>query len=69
MSLGEVVSVTNCSEPGCPRLAVHTLRSAATHTVPLRLQFSGDTDLNDWLANLTSGKSALDQFVTKQLQT
>lgn len=63
MSLGEVVIVTNCSEPGCPRLAVHTLRSAATHTVPLRLQFSGDTDLNDWLANLTSGKSALKESV------
>ncbi|XP_046681571.1 tectonin beta-propeller repeat-containing protein-like [Homalodisca vitripennis] len=54
LSLGEVVCVSSCSEPGNPRLAVHTLRSAATRTAPLRLQFCGDVDHDDWLANLTS---------------
>lgn len=59
LSLGEVVCITNCSEPACPRLAVHTIHSTSTGTTPLRLQFSGDLDLDDWMANLTSGKSEL----------
>ncbi|XP_054281317.1 tectonin beta-propeller repeat-containing protein-like [Macrosteles quadrilineatus] len=42
LSLGEVVCVANCSEPGCSRVAVHTLRSAATQTTLLKLHFSGD---------------------------
>lgn len=42
-----------CSEPGNPRIAVHIPRLSKK---PLRLQFSGDTDMEDWMANLTSGK-------------
>lgn len=52
-SLSEVTCVVCCSEPGNPRLAVHAPRLAKQ---PLRLQFSGDTDMEDWMANLTSGK-------------
>ncbi|XP_058805378.1 tectonin beta-propeller repeat-containing protein isoform X2 [Phymastichus coffea] len=51
-SISEVVCVVNCSEPGCPRLAIHTPR-LTNNKIP-RLQFSSDAELEDWMANLTS---------------
>ncbi|KAJ8680209.1 hypothetical protein QAD02_015996 [Eretmocerus hayati] len=50
--ISEVVCVVCCSEPGNPRLAVHTPR--LNHSKVLRLQFSSDTELEDWIAHLTS---------------
>lgn len=58
MALSEITAVIDVSEPGCPRLAIHTVHSTVTNTFPLRLQFSGDIDLDDWTANLTSGIEA-----------
>lgn len=52
-SLSDITSVMTCSEPGQPRLAIHAPRLPVGLS-PLRLQFSGDSDLEDWLSHLTS---------------
>lgn len=54
-SLSEITCVVCCSEPSKPRIAVHTPKLTKGSS-PLKLQFSGDTDMEDWMANLTSGK-------------
>uniref|UniRef100_A0ABD2WY66 Galectin domain-containing protein n=1 Tax=Trichogramma kaykai TaxID=54128 RepID=A0ABD2WY66_9HYME len=51
-SISEVVCIVCCSEPGLPRLAIYTPRLNNCKT--LRLQFSSDTELEDWMAHLTS---------------
>lgn len=45
--------VVCCSEPGNPRIAIHTPR--LTRAKIHRLQFSTDSEMEDWLAHLTSG--------------
>lgn len=52
-SLSEITCVICCSEPGTPRLAIHAPRLPHGSS-PLKLQFNGDTDLEDWLSHLTS---------------
>ena len=52
-SLSEITCVMTCSEPGHPRLAIHAPRLPVGLS-PLKLQFSGDSDLEDWLSHLTS---------------
>ena len=51
--MSEIVCVVCCSEPGSPRLAIHTPH--LTNSKILRLQFNSDTELEDWIAHLTSG--------------
>ncbi|XP_014281223.1 tectonin beta-propeller repeat-containing protein [Halyomorpha halys] len=51
--LSEVTCIVCTSEPGSPRLSIHTLNSVAGSLSPLRIQFSGDLDLDDWLSHLT----------------
>ena len=52
-SLSEITCVMTCSEPGHPRLAIHAPRLPVGLS-PLKLQFSGDSELEDWLSHLTS---------------
>lgn len=52
-SLSEITCVMGASDPGLPRIAIHVPR-LPTGSSPIRIQFSGDTDLEDWLAHLTS---------------
>lgn len=52
-SLSEITAVMCVSEPGQPRLAIHSPRLGGTSAV-IKLQFSGDTDMEDWLSHLTS---------------
>ncbi|XP_063242841.1 tectonin beta-propeller repeat-containing protein isoform X2 [Bacillus rossius redtenbacheri] len=51
-SLSEITCVVCCSEPTHPRLAVHAPKLARLAS-PVRLEFSGDLDKEDWMANLT----------------
>ncbi|XP_055686263.1 tectonin beta-propeller repeat-containing protein isoform X2 [Lutzomyia longipalpis] len=51
--LSEITCVMCQSEPGCPRLTIHTPRLPLGSSL-IRLQFSGDTDMEDWLSHLTS---------------
>ncbi|XP_055708110.1 tectonin beta-propeller repeat-containing protein [Phlebotomus papatasi] len=51
--LSEITCVMCQSEPGCPRLAIHAPRLPLGSAL-IRLQFSGDTDMEDWLSHLTS---------------
>nr|CAD7402194.1 unnamed protein product [Timema cristinae] len=53
-SLSEITCVVCCSEPAHPRIAIHTPKLTRGST-PLKLEFSGDLDMEDWMANLTSG--------------
>ncbi|XP_031840486.2 tectonin beta-propeller repeat-containing peroxin 23 isoform X3 [Nomia melanderi] len=50
--VSEIMCVVCCSEPGSPRIAIHTPRLASSKV--LRLQFFSDTDMEDWLGHLTS---------------
>lgn len=52
-SLSEITCVMSCSEPGHPRLAIHAPRLPVGLS-PLKLQFAGDSDLEDWLSHLSS---------------
>lgn len=52
-SLSEITCVICCSEPGNPRLAIHAPR-LPNGSSPIKLQFNGDTDMEDWLSHLTS---------------
>lgn len=51
--LNEITCIMTCSEPGHPRLAIFSPRVPASMS-PLKLQFSGDSDLEDWLSHLSS---------------
>ncbi|XP_076684983.1 tectonin beta-propeller repeat-containing peroxin 23 isoform X2 [Andrena cerasifolii] len=50
--ISEVTCVVCCSEPGSPRIAIHTPKLSRSKV--LRLQFSSDTEMEDWLSHLTS---------------
>nr|XP_012138100.1 PREDICTED: tectonin beta-propeller repeat-containing protein isoform X2 [Megachile rotundata] len=50
--VSEIMCVVCCSEPGNPRIAIHTPRLSRSKV--LRLQFSSDTEMEDWVAHLTS---------------
>lgn len=52
-SLSDINCVMTCSELGHPRLAIHVSRLPLGFS-PLKLQFSGDSDMEDWLSHLTS---------------
>lgn len=52
-SLSEITCVLCCSEPGSPRLAIHAPRLPVGSS-PIKLQFTGDSDLEDWMSHLTS---------------
>lgn len=52
-SVSEITCVLCCSEPGNPKLAIYTPK-LPNGSSPLRIQFASDTELEDWLANLTS---------------
>lgn len=51
--VSEITCVVCCSEPGNPRIAVHTPKLNRSKVI--RLQFASDTEMEDWLAHLTSG--------------
>lgn len=51
--LSEITAVMCVSEPGAPRLAIHSPRLGGSAAV-IKLQFAGDTDMEDWLSHLTS---------------
>jgi tectonin beta-propeller repeat-containing protein 1 len=42
-----------CSEPGLPRIAIHAPRLPLGSS-PIKVQFAGDTDMEDWMSHLTS---------------
>lgn len=52
--VSEITCVVCCSEPGNPRIAIHTPKLNRSKVI--RLQFASDTEMEDWLAHLTSGK-------------
>ncbi|KDR11313.1 tectonin beta-propeller repeat-containing protein isoform X6 [Zootermopsis nevadensis] len=52
-SLSEITCVVCCSEPSKPRIAIHTPKLTKDFS-PIKLQFIGETDMEDWMANLTS---------------
>lgn len=52
LSVSEITCVASCSEPGVPCIAIHTSRLRPSKG-PLKLQFSTETEMEDWMANLT----------------
>ena len=52
LSVSEITCVASCSEPGLPCIAIHTSRLRPSKG-PLKLQFTAETDMEDWMANLT----------------
>ncbi|XP_049762873.1 tectonin beta-propeller repeat-containing protein [Schistocerca cancellata] len=51
-SLSEITCIACCSEPAQPRIVIHTPGLTKSLAV-VKLQFCGDTDMEDWMANLT----------------
>ena len=49
--ISEIVCALSCSEPGNPRLAIHTPRLPRSKV--LRLQFASDTEMEDWMGHIT----------------
>lgn len=52
-SLSEITCIMCQSEPGAPRLAIHAPKLPGSSSM-IKLQFNGDTDMEDWLSHLTS---------------
>lgn len=52
-SLSDITCVMCCSESGTARLAIHAPR-LPSNSSPVKLQFNGDADLEDWMSHLTS---------------
>lgn len=50
-SLNEITNVHCCSEPGSPRLAIHTPN---LNILVVRIQFSSDTQMEEWQAHFIS---------------
>ncbi|XP_017792248.1 PREDICTED: tectonin beta-propeller repeat-containing protein [Habropoda laboriosa] len=50
--VSEIMCVVCCSEPGNPRIAIHTPRLSRSKVH--RLQFTTDSEMEDWLGHLTS---------------
>lgn len=50
--LSEIAIVSCCSEPGTPRLALYAPRLSSSYS-PLKLQFTSDAELEDWLSQLS----------------
>lgn len=53
LSLSEITCVMCCSDPGNPKIALYAPRLAGDAS-PLRLQFSNDGEMEEWLSHLTS---------------
>lgn len=53
LSLNEITCVMCCSEPSHPRIALYAPRRS-TEFSPLKLEFSNDDEMEDWLSHLTS---------------
>ncbi|KAK0160372.1 hypothetical protein PV328_007788 [Microctonus aethiopoides] len=51
-SVSEIACVVCCSEPASPKLAIHT--PSFSKSKVLRLQFSTDTEMEDWMNHITS---------------
>ncbi|KAK0174364.1 hypothetical protein PV327_010141 [Microctonus hyperodae] len=51
-SVSEIACVVCCSEPASPKLAIHTPTFSKSKV--LRLQFSTDTEMEDWMTHITS---------------
>ncbi|XP_014095584.2 tectonin beta-propeller repeat-containing protein [Bactrocera oleae] len=52
-SLSNITCVQCCSEPSAPRIALHAPRLPANCS-PIKLQFSSDAEMEDWLSHLSS---------------
>uniref|UniRef100_T1GIE5 Galectin domain-containing protein n=1 Tax=Megaselia scalaris TaxID=36166 RepID=T1GIE5_MEGSC len=52
-SLSEITCVQCCSEAGSPRIALHApkLKNGCS---PIKLQFSGDSEMEDWISHFNS---------------
>lgn len=59
-SLSEITCVQCCSEAGSPRIALHApkLKNGCS---PIKLQFSGDTEMEDWISHFTSVCSQINE--------
>lgn len=53
LSLNDITCVMCCSEPSNPRLALYAPRLSIESST-LKLQFSNDAEMEDWLSHLTS---------------
>lgn len=53
LSINEITCVMCCSEPSHPRIALYAPRRC-TEFSPLKLEFSNDNEMEDWLSHLTS---------------
>lgn len=63
-ALSDITCVQCCSEPGAPRLAIHAVH-LPINCSPVKLQFAGDADMEDWLSHLSSVCSQINMLMGK----
>lgn len=64
-SLSAITCVMCCSEPASPRLAIHVTSLVSSNCSPVRLLFSSDSEMEDWLSHLTSVCCQINEVVAK----
>ncbi|XP_017059867.1 tectonin beta-propeller repeat-containing protein [Drosophila ficusphila] len=62
--LSDITCVQCCSEAGAPRIAIHAPH-LPVNCSPVRLQFSSDSEMEDWLSHLSSVCSQINTLVGK----
>ncbi|EDW69940.1 tectonin beta-propeller repeat-containing protein [Drosophila virilis] len=63
-ALSDITCVQCCSEPGAPRLAIHAMH-LRVNCSPVKLQFTSDADMEDWLSHLSSVCSQINMLMGK----
>jgi len=62
--LSDITCVQCCSEAGAPRIAIHAPH-LPVNCSPVKLQFSSDSEMEDWLSHLSSVCSQINTLVGK----
>lgn len=64
-SLSAITCIMCCSEPASPRLAIHVTTLVSSNCSPVRLLFSSDAEMEDWLSHLTSVCCQINEVMAK----
>lgn len=62
LPLSEIVCVAGCSEPNNPQVAIYTARK---NSLPIKLQFSSENELEDWISDLSTSCFELNEVCGK----
>lgn len=64
ISLSDITCIICCSEPAHPRIALYAPR-LTPNTAPIKLQFTNDSEMEEWLSHLTTVSCELENVQGK----